>query len=130
MSTVYIVTSGSYDDYRIEAIFSTHKLAEKAALQIEDGDVEEHEVLDHVPPPVTWHSKRCVRGKVDTESRTRPGWSPCPMYGVGIEANGVHLLEWTLGPDDGRCYRFWGQDRERVHAAFDAYHARNETKVQ
>ena len=40
MTTVYVVTSGEYLDYRINAVYDDKKLAEKAAA-IVMGDVEE-----------------------------------------------------------------------------------------
>lgn len=46
---VYIVTSGVYSDYRIEAVFSNREAAEKYASIVPDAnEVEERKVYDHV----------------------------------------------------------------------------------
>jgi hypothetical protein len=42
MRTIYVVTSGYYSDYRIEAVFDSEEEAEKLANEIEEGRVEEY----------------------------------------------------------------------------------------
>jgi hypothetical protein len=46
MNKIYIVTSGSYSDYQINAVFSTRELAQKYVDKFESTDyrVEEHEL--------------------------------------------------------------------------------------
>lgn len=49
--TIYVVTVGSYSDYRIAGVFSTKELAELFAVAINDGEVEEYE-LDPTGPEI------------------------------------------------------------------------------
>ena len=44
MKKIYIVTSGSYSDYNIQGVFSTHKKAEKVANAYSDCNIEEWDV--------------------------------------------------------------------------------------
>lgn len=52
MKTVWIVTSGSYSDYRIEKVFSTEELAEAWCADMRDGyQIEEWDIDDIKPEP-------------------------------------------------------------------------------
>jgi len=44
MSKVYIVTSGEYSDYGIDAVFSTKELAEQAQKLVPFSNIEEYEL--------------------------------------------------------------------------------------
>jgi hypothetical protein len=46
MKTIYVVTSGYYSDYHIEAVFDSEDEAEKLANEIEEGRVEEYPLND------------------------------------------------------------------------------------
>lgn len=50
MSKIYIVTTGCYSEYRIEAVFSNHDRAVEYADNLPDSTVEEFD-LDPVNPP-------------------------------------------------------------------------------
>jgi hypothetical protein len=49
MKMVYVVSSGSYSDYRINAIFSTKKLAEEFKRVVSDSDYNAIEVYELDP---------------------------------------------------------------------------------
>lgn len=54
---VFTLSDGSYSDYRIEALFTTRKLAEAAVTATKNSYsepfVEEFELYDHIPEKVT-----------------------------------------------------------------------------
>lgn len=59
MKTVYILTEGSYSDYRIVATFSTKKLAEEAKNHCPNSVIEEYEldaleIPEHPPGHTAW----------------------------------------------------------------------------
>jgi hypothetical protein len=59
MKTVYILTEGSYSDYRIVATFSTKELAEEAQKHCPNSDIEEYEldalkIPEHPPGHTAW----------------------------------------------------------------------------
>ena len=75
---VYLVTSGEYSDYRIDAVFKTRELAEEAILKemtlsqrekwVENPDereinIEEHEVLESTDQILTYSAYRDFYGK-------------------------------------------------------------------
>lgn len=50
MKKVYVVSSGSYSDYKVEAIFSTKKLAEEFETLVPDLDYNDIEEYEFDPP--------------------------------------------------------------------------------
>lgn len=50
MKKVYAVNAGSYSDYRVEAIFSTRKLAEAFMKAVPESDYNEIAVFELNPP--------------------------------------------------------------------------------
>jgi hypothetical protein len=52
MKIIYAVSSGSYSDYRIDALFSSRKLAEDFMATITDGDYNDIEEYEIDPPTV------------------------------------------------------------------------------
>jgi hypothetical protein len=118
---VFIVTTGSYSDYAIEAVFSDRGEAEKAAHDV-GGEVAVFEVHDEVPPKFMLHVKECLRGTVGERSSVHNGWEdPESLYMGGRLRRGLGFHEWRDGK--WQNYRYWGRDYDRVHRAFDDYHA-------
>ena len=59
MKTVYILTEGSYSDYRIVATYSTRELAEEAQKHCPYSEIEEYDldalvVPEHPPGHTAW----------------------------------------------------------------------------
>lgn len=54
---VYLVTEGSYADYRVLGVYSSEKLAEEAAKLLNSDNCIEDFDLDHIPPPPSSSSK-------------------------------------------------------------------------
>jgi len=59
MKTIYILTEGSYSDYRIVATFSSRELAEEAQKHCPNSDIEEYEldaleIPEHPPGHTAW----------------------------------------------------------------------------
>lgn len=59
MKTIYILTEGSYSDYRIVATYSTRELAEEAQKhctysEIEEYDLDALEIPEHPPGHTAW----------------------------------------------------------------------------
>ena len=50
MKTIYAVSSGSYSDYRVDALFSSRKLAEEFMTLIKDNDYNDIEEYQLDPP--------------------------------------------------------------------------------
>jgi hypothetical protein len=50
MKTIYAVSSGSYSDYRIDALFSSKKLAEDFMATVKDNDYNNIEEYQLAPP--------------------------------------------------------------------------------
>jgi len=71
MKKVYAVSSGSYSDYRVNAIFSTKELAEEFMRYIPDNDyndIEEYEIDPSVPDIIKRGRTVRLRRKRDDES--------------------------------------------------------------
>jgi hypothetical protein len=77
MTTVYVVTTGSYSGYGIRSIWSTKELAEKALAQLTDRekDIEEHELDEPIPDRLFYVTAIYRDGTVSVwgESVVRPG---------------------------------------------------------
>mgnify|MGYP003674144367 FL=1 len=52
MTSIYVLTEGSYSDYHIIGVYSTKELAKEAQSLYQDSQIEEYD-LDHIPehPP-------------------------------------------------------------------------------
>lgn len=118
-TTIYVVTSGCYSDYRIQGVFSTRELAEKLAAhhKSNSGDVEEY-VLDKKSLPEGMFKYQVV---FDREGNTRvyqqaPSEEERTMpYGYTLEG---------FKKDDTMQTHCWATDE--AHAAKIA----NERRVQ
>lgn len=103
---VYLVTSGSYSDYTVEAVFADREDAEKVVDaeggSLKDWFVEEHDLIDH---PVEWTF----------------------VYRRGISYDGEpylhidHVWPWdmdvdpvTVSGEGGKWPMVWGTDKELV----------------
>jgi len=75
---VYIVTSGSYSDYSIDAVFSTQAPAEKFANFYGDGRVEEHDLDPEVPERHPRWSVTMDRDGNDAEAHKTGEWDSEP----------------------------------------------------
>lgn len=69
MNNVYIVTSGQYSDYGIEAVFVDRDLAEQFAAKC-DGTVQDWDILRQVPKRIVIS---CVT--IDADGSELHGWS-------------------------------------------------------
>ena len=49
MTVCYVITSGEYSDYRIQAVFSTQELAQSALRHYNDAQIEEFSVDPDYP---------------------------------------------------------------------------------
>ena len=89
MEKVYAVNSGSYSDYRINAIFSTKELAEEFMAIIPDSDYNEIEEYEIDPPDVAlikrgysiWCIHMLING--DTERVVRIDHDLSGVRGIG-----------------------------------------------
>ena len=122
---VYAVERGEYSDYHVVAMFTTRDAAQQAidSLTAKYGDerVVEWEVYSEVPTPYVIYTKEFYGGQVQERELTRDGWEDPRGYYVGRWGRGLGFGKWTNSW--GRCYRYWGTDKARVHKAFDDYHA-------
>lgn len=119
---VYAVERGSYSDYGIVALFKTRALAQAAIDSMLDkyGDerIVERSIYEDIPPKVTTYIKECYVGKQPQERVTvTDAWDDYLRSYVGRVTRGLGFGKWNGN------YRFWGSDKERVHRAFDDYHA-------
>lgn len=96
MTTIYLATSGEYDDYRIEAAFTRREDAE--AFELAD-DVEEVELHDGPLEVRAWYSLRWYRNR--PLEKASPGRAPNPY------------------PQDYRR-RVWDGDPGRVDVSYPA----------
>ncbi len=121
MSKVYAVSSGSYSDYSVRAIFSTREKAQAMIDWIKSGppgritdlnDVEEYE-LDEAEPPANYREHWFIKmdlasGAIETvrqEARTEWSWPPSeeparanywPKYGLEVHChadNEAHAIK-------------------------------------
>jgi hypothetical protein len=114
--TAYVVTSGTYSDYRIQRIYTDRALAESFMERLkastycadeEDGPrIEEWAVTDRVPNQVRWHTAQGDSSRLDQD----------------LQLN--HEDHWDDGaqpPTDpyttefgGGSFRVYSKDRERA----------------
>jgi hypothetical protein len=78
MTIVYLVTSGEYSDYRVDGVYSTKELAEKAKIALGDVDIETYvldEFADHLNQGLSlWQVEisKCDNGESRTWKTSRP----------------------------------------------------------
>lgn len=78
MKTIYAVNSGCYSDYRIDALFSTRKLAEEFMASVPDGDYNGIEEFELDPPTAdllrrgysVWDVHMLMNGDTERVDRT------------------------------------------------------------
>lgn len=125
MSIVYVLTSGTYSDYGIEAIFSTKALAEEAKKiftkqqSYNESRIEEYEIFEEVPKPYTVYIIEKIEQKVNSRTLIELGWTKNQHF-MGRIRNGVGFGKWTVGKR--LCYRAWGTDIEAVKKRFYDFH--------
>lgn len=83
MTTIYLVTQGSYSDYRIVGAYSTRELADEVVTEINRGDnydtayVEEFELdKPSVKQGYAWLTLR-----MDRDGNTLDTWNSGPLEG-------------------------------------------------
>ena len=98
---VWIVTEGSYSDYRVRAAFTTKEAADAVG-----GQMEEFVIYDGVPRKVQWHSRELIQGRevrrdgldwpwsteVEFYAQTRPTFYAFPR-GSGFRVSGRNEAE-------------------------------------
>ena len=117
MNKVYVVTSGSYSDYHIEAVFSTEELAEKYIHATKSGN--------------RWDDASIEEWDLDRNaSELRAGYKA--YFGrISKEGNISDLEESTLSLSDGHGFDvknnmycgFFAQDAEHARKILAERHA-------
>lgn len=87
--TIYAVSSGSYSDYRVNALFSTRAKAEEFRQVVPDGDYNDIEEYEMDPPTVDllrrgyspWHVLMRRDGQVERADK-----KDISIYGVEVDA--------------------------------------------
>ena len=142
MSEMWAVSSGSYSDYSVNALFTSKELAEQVAKQANEAGstyrdehwVESFHVWDHNPGVRVWWTVNCIidadgtpsevaRGGVPVEATTQPeirSWAE-PIFDPDMDLRPVswswlHRLEGN--PSHGGVLSVSGTDRERVAHVF------------
>lgn len=122
----YILTSGTYSDYGIEAIFSTKLLSEEAQKVLktfrsyDDSRIEEYRIFEEVPQPYMMYIVEKIDQKVKSNSHLVLGWEVGENSYVGRIRDGVGFHKWMLGKR--LCYRAWGRDKAAVEKRFYEFH--------
>lgn len=121
---VYAVATGSYSDYRIEALFSNEKAAEAAADRI-GGEIEEYPLYDSVPPRVTYYIIQQFPGRpVEERSEVREAWDR--IYYEGTLIRGAAYQTWEIAR--GTAERAWGTNKEAVRRRWQEKHQQREAE--
>ena len=95
MTTIYLATSGTYDDYRVQAVFTRREDAEAFGL---GDDVEEFELHDGPLETRAWHQVRWYADRPERPGTTNDGGNP---YHSDRE-----LRIWDGNPDRVEVTRF------------------------
>lgn len=99
MKKVYVVTAGSYSDYRIVAIFSTPKASEEFKRAVPDGEYNDTEEFELDPPVVSllergysiWRVHMLIDGNTELVRREETDIS-------NIDTKGHWIWRRTLAP--------------------------------
>jgi len=97
---VYVVTSGSYSDYHIEAVFARRAPAKVVAKDLV-GNVEEYDVLDALPVRTTLYTVHLVRG---------PNWLSDRSIQVERYQSTVWPWQYMVSELGGKPYRVYDRD--------------------
>lgn len=93
MKTIYAVNSGCYSDYRIDALFSTRKLAEEFMASVPDGDYNGVEEFELDPPTAdllrrgysVWNVHMLINGdteRVDRADNSKYNVTDAPIHHI------------------------------------------------
>lgn len=119
----YVVSTGSYSDYSVAAVFADKALAEAHARDIGGNDVEEYDFLTEAPTRFTVYSKSndTYQGPEPREW-TYMAWS----YNRGLYKR-AEVTEWAgrFGPS----LRVVGWSQAAVRKAFDDRYALIQAKT-
>jgi len=109
---VYVVTRGSYSDYRIEACFTDKALAEAHASKA-GGEVEEYPLFERMPRRVSVYFKSTghYAHLGEPHEHTTVMWE----YEAAEFSPRARVIEYNRG----HGLRSEGRDKEAVRKAFD-----------
>lgn len=140
-TTVWAVTTGSYSDYRIKALFTSKKLAEAHAAALRgdqdgwdrDASVESFELFEAAPRRVPIHERWCrlhaVTGEVVAERvDARPQWEYGDLYGPAKPIMGARTFH---APAYGKdtLVEVIGASKARVEKAYQDRIAQARAKI-
>ncbi len=130
---VFAMSSGSYSDYSVDALFTTRELAEAAVVATKKEDysepfVEEFELYDHLPDKVTVFvaSQDLLDdgrfGEIEEESESGYEWEDAERYAEhGSSRPKFAFYRAPRYESKGGGLRIEGRDRDSV---MKAYHDR------
>ena len=118
MKTIYVLTEGSYSDYRIIGVYSTKDLAQEAKSLHPCSEIEEY-TLDNIPDHPPGMSAWCVRMTDGTIDYCAYQISP---FGVEIPIEFEYHNSYSV-----YC---WATDKEHAEKiALDKYYQHQATKA-
>ena len=123
MTSIYVLTEGSYSDYHIVGVYSTKELAKEAQSLYKDSQIEEYN-MDHIPehpPGMSAWFVRISDGKLDDiyTSQVSPFDEIVPREDE---------YEWSNG-ETGYFVYCWAVDEDHAEKiALDKYYQNQATK--
>ena len=115
---IFIVTSGSYSDYKIEGVFTDENVAGKFQALLDDGNVEKWQ-LDTV-------SDKLERGyKFYNVTMQKNGDSEVKQNSYDAYTTDISTFKY-LHPTtiDERCFKLWAKDAQHAVKIVNEYRAR------
>jgi hypothetical protein len=109
MTSIYVLTEGSYSDYHIVGVYSTKELAEEAQSLYKDSQIEEYD-LDNIPehpPGMSAWFVSISDGKLDDiyTSQASPFDQTVPReneYNYGEGKTGYLVWCWAVDGDNAK----------------------------
>jgi hypothetical protein len=110
MKTCYAISSGSYSDYSVIAIFTTRELAEAELPRYEDADIEEFP-LDPTTPVGNEGLTGYYCRERSAKDQSVYGYSESPV--TMLRRDDVGLVR-RIGLDGPHCIHLWARDEEHA----------------
>jgi len=110
MKTCYAISSGSYSDYQVIAIFTTRELAEAELPRYKGADIEEFPLDPTTPVQYAGLTGFYCREQNEKDQSVY-GYSECPL--TMLQRDDVGLVR-RMGLNGPYCIHLWARDLEHA----------------